>query len=65
MSGDGTRVQEQGALKPTPDGKDYVLVKQGQYSYTSKEGVPVQVSYTADENGFVAVSDSIPKVPVA
>lgn len=35
-------------------------VAQGSYSYTSKEGVPVQIQYVADENGFQATGDAIP-----
>ncbi|KAJ9591754.1 hypothetical protein L9F63_001690, partial [Diploptera punctata] len=52
LSGDGTSVSEQGALKPTADGKDVVLVKQGSYSYTSPEGTPITLKYIADELGF-------------
>ncbi|XP_017043015.1 pupal cuticle protein Edg-78E [Drosophila ficusphila] len=35
----------------------------GSYSYTSPEGVPVQVVYTADENGFHPQSDLLPTPP--
>ncbi|XP_014259553.1 larval cuticle protein LCP-17-like [Cimex lectularius] len=51
-AGDGTVISEQGVLKPTPDGTDNVLVKQGSYKFTSPEGVPVHLRYTADEYGF-------------
>ncbi|KAH8354058.1 hypothetical protein KR084_003986, partial [Drosophila pseudotakahashii] len=35
----------------------------GSYSYTSPEGVPVQVIYTADEFGFHPQSDLLPTPP--
>lgn len=28
------------------------VVSQGSFSYTSPEGVPILITYTADENGF-------------
>ncbi|XP_049767909.1 endocuticle structural glycoprotein ABD-4-like [Schistocerca cancellata] len=65
LSGDGTHVSEQGALKPTPDGKDFVLVKQGEYQFTSPEGRTIMVKYTADEHGFHPISDAIPVAPTA
>ncbi|XP_049794552.1 cuticle protein 7-like [Schistocerca nitens] len=65
LSGDGTHVAEQGALKPTPDGKDFVLVKQGEYHFTAPEGKTIMVKYTADEYGFHPISDAIPVAPTA
>ncbi|RZF37340.1 hypothetical protein LSTR_LSTR011089 [Laodelphax striatellus] len=62
---DGTVVNERGSLKQTPDGSDYVLVKDGSYGYTSPDGTPVQVTYTADENGFHPQSANIPQAPPA
>jgi len=38
-------------------------VVQGTYSYISPEGENVVVSYTADENGFVATGPWIPVAP--
>ncbi|EDV96128.1 larval cuticle protein 3 [Drosophila grimshawi] len=35
----------------------------GSFSYTSPEGVPVHVSYVADENGFQPQSDLLPVAP--
>lgn len=44
---------------------DNVLVKQGSYKYTSPEGVPIEVTYTADELGFQPRSSAIPvQLPV-
>ncbi|XP_047098528.1 endocuticle structural glycoprotein ABD-4-like [Schistocerca piceifrons] len=65
LSGDGTHVSEQGALKPTPDGKDFVLVKRGEYQFTAPEGKTINVKYTADEHGFHPISDAIPVAPTA
>ncbi|XP_015588648.1 endocuticle structural glycoprotein SgAbd-1 [Cephus cinctus] len=49
---DGTQVQETGHLITTNGGWEYVIAKEGSYSYTSPEGTPVTVSYIADHNGF-------------
>lgn len=68
LTGDGTSVQEQGALKVNPDGEykgDYTLVKKGSYQYTAPDGTPVQVTYTADENGFQPQGSVIPVAPAA
>jgi len=42
----GTVVKEEGAIV------DNVLIKKGRYSYTSPEGVPVEIKYIADHNGY-------------
>jgi len=36
---------------------------QGNFAYTSPEGVPVQINYVADENGFRAEGPSVPQPP--
>ncbi|CAH2237040.1 jg9532 [Pararge aegeria aegeria] len=55
-TGDGKQAQETGFLKDAyidktgePQGTQ---VKEGSYGYTSPEGIPIQVNYVADENGF-------------
>lgn len=35
----------------------------GSASWVSPEGTPVSISYTADENGYVATGDFVPKTP--
>ncbi|EDW31377.1 GL10999 [Drosophila persimilis] len=35
----------------------------GEYHFTSKEGLPVKVSYTADENGYHPHGDLLPTPP--
>ncbi|BES88694.1 Cuticular protein [Nesidiocoris tenuis] len=62
-TGDGQARSEHGALKQTPEG-DYVLVQQGTVAYTSPEGIPVSLSYVADENGYRPEGTHIPQPPV-
>ncbi|XP_017886965.1 larval cuticle protein LCP-17-like [Ceratina calcarata] len=52
----GTRVATN--AKNTP-----VIVTQGQYQYTAPDGTPIQVTYTADQNGFQPQGAHIPQVP--
>lgn len=35
----------------------------GSYSYTSPEGQPIQLTYTADENGYQPQGDHLPTPP--
>ena len=50
-TGNGIQAQEQGYLK-NPGIKDAeAQVAQGSFSYTSPEGIPISISYVADENG--------------
>lgn len=58
-------MQEQGftkeGAKPGKDGKpESINVAQGHFSYTSPEGVPISVSYIADENGFQTFENEMP-----
>nr|CAD7195439.1 unnamed protein product [Timema douglasi] len=36
---------------------------QGSYSYTGPDGITINLAYTADENGFQAQGDHLPKSP--
>lgn len=65
LTGDGQAFAEQGALKPTADGTDNVLVKQGSYSYNGPDGRTYTLSYVADENGFQPTGDHLPVAPTA
>lgn len=65
ITGDGITVSETGALKKTLDGKDYVLVKEGEYSYTGPDGVLYRTKYVSDEKGFRAEGAHLPKPVVA
>jgi len=40
---------------------DSTLVKTGSFSYTSPEGIPISLTYVADENGFRAEGAHLPK----
>lgn len=63
-SDDGISRQEAGSLKEVVDEENKpqtVIVVKGTYSYPGEDGKPVVVSYVADETGFHAEGDSIPK----
>ncbi|KAF5298369.1 hypothetical protein FQR65_LT01147 [Abscondita terminalis] len=59
-SGDGTKAEQSGELKKI--GNEAGVVSQGYYEYQDG-GVTFKVTYTADENGFVATGDHIPVIP--
>ncbi|KAG8227907.1 hypothetical protein J437_LFUL011835 [Ladona fulva] len=56
---EGSTFQEEGSIKNLPN-SGIVLVKKGSFSYTGPDGVPVKLSYVADENGFQPVGDHLP-----
>lgn len=64
-SADGTVVSESGALKPSHDGKGYVLVKEGEYSFIADDGKTYNTKYVADDKGFRAQGEHLPKSVVA
>ncbi|XP_053686112.1 pupal cuticle protein-like [Sabethes cyaneus] len=51
---DGTEAQEQGVGGQSATGG---------YKYTSPEGEVIEITYTADENGFNPQGDAIPQPP--
>ncbi|KAI5631305.1 insect cuticle protein domain-containing protein [Phthorimaea operculella] len=55
------KAEATGELKQIGDTS--AIVVRGQYSYTGADGVPVVVTYIADENGYRAESDAIPVGP--
>ncbi|KAJ2946973.1 hypothetical protein O0L34_g16319 [Tuta absoluta] len=62
-TGNGIAAQEQGYLK-NPGVKDAeAQVAQGSFSYTSPEGIPITITYIADENGFRAEGAHLPTPP--
>ncbi|XP_032510809.1 endocuticle structural glycoprotein SgAbd-2-like [Danaus plexippus] len=62
-TGNGINAQEQGYLK-NPGIKDAeAQVAQGSFSYTSPEGIPINVKYYADETGFHAEGAHLPVPP--
>ncbi|XP_063621498.1 larval cuticle protein 1-like isoform X1 [Cydia splendana] len=63
---DGIKKDENGELKTVNDEENKpheVVVVRGSYSYTDAEGKPHSVTYYADETGFHAESEDIPKAP--
>ena len=54
----GAAHSDHGELKSGPEG--LVLVRSGSHAYTSPEGVPIQLSYTADENGYHPTGRHLP-----
>lgn len=52
--GNGISASESGV------GGQYV---QGNYAYTSPEGEPISITYTADENGYQAHGSHVPEIP--
>ncbi|XP_063363922.1 larval cuticle protein LCP-17-like [Cydia amplana] len=61
QTSNGISAQESGQLKKV--GAEEALVVSGQFQYTADDGTPVQVSYTADENGYNAQGPHIPTPP--
>lgn len=47
----GIAAQEQGYLKNLGVKDAEAQVAQGSFSYTSPEGIPITITYVADENG--------------
>lgn len=50
-TGNGIAAQEQGSLKNAGPNGEPAIAAQGSFGYTSLEGVPISLSYIADENG--------------
>ncbi|KAJ8947816.1 hypothetical protein NQ314_008539 [Rhamnusium bicolor] len=56
----GISVQQQGAPVLTEDSG---TIASGSFQFSSPEGVPVAISYVADENGFQPSGDVLPTPP--
>lgn len=64
-SDDGTSRVENGEVKQVLDEEKKpheVIVVRGSFSYVNSDGKTETVNYVADETGFHAEGDSIPKV---
>ncbi|EZA58814.1 hypothetical protein DMN91_009092 [Ooceraea biroi] len=57
----GISVAEAG--QPKNIGPNQIESVRGQYSYTAPDGTPILVTYTADENGFLASGAHLPTPP--
>ncbi|KAJ8947812.1 hypothetical protein NQ314_008535 [Rhamnusium bicolor] len=57
----GIAAQEQGFQKQI--GNELGTAAQGSFQYTSPEGIPIAVSYIADENGFQPQGAHLPTPP--
>ncbi|KAG8235580.1 hypothetical protein J437_LFUL015435 [Ladona fulva] len=53
----GITAEESGQVKNAGNEELEAMVAQGSYSYTSPEGVLVQMQYIADENGFQPIKN--------
>lgn len=60
-TGNGIQADESGYLK-NRGSQNQAQVAQGSYSYTAPNGQLIQVRYIADENGFRAEGNHLPKV---
>ncbi|XP_062551138.1 endocuticle structural glycoprotein SgAbd-2-like [Armigeres subalbatus] len=71
-SGNGIKVEDQGEVKavevPKEDGSGteqvQATVQKGSFSYNAPDGTPINLQWTADENGFHATGDHLPVAPV-
>lgn len=61
-TGNGIRAEEQGALKNVGSEAEAIAV-QGGFSYTDEQGNLIQLTYTADENGFQPQGAHLPTPP--
>ena len=60
----GNGIQAQAAGDQKPAGRDELIHSvQGQFAYTGDDGVPVQISYIADENGYQPQGAILPTPP--
>ncbi|XP_022919487.1 endocuticle structural glycoprotein SgAbd-8-like [Onthophagus taurus] len=59
----GIAAQEEGHLQQSRTSQEAGIAAQGSYSYTSPEGIPVAISYIADENGFQPQGNVLPTPP--
>ncbi|TDG50803.1 hypothetical protein AWZ03_002792 [Drosophila navojoa] len=61
-TGNGIKAQEEGTVKNKGSANEIPSVM-GSYTYTNPEGELVEISYTADENGFVPSGAALPTPP--
>ncbi|XP_014247075.1 endocuticle structural glycoprotein ABD-4-like [Cimex lectularius] len=63
-TGNGIAAKESGFVKNFGQGEpNEVQTAQGSFSYTAPDGQVIQLTYTADENGFVPQGAHLPTPP--
>ncbi|CAH1391465.1 unnamed protein product [Nezara viridula] len=62
-TGNGIIAEERGTQRLVGEPAEAGTVSEGSYSYTDPEGNLIQVTYTADENGFVPQGNHFPTAP--
>lgn len=62
-TGNEIKAQEEGFLKNAGNPETEGQAAQGSYSYTAPDGTRIEVTYTADENGFVPQGAHLPTPP--
>ena len=62
-TGNGIKAEEQGSQRSVGEPAEPGTVAQGSYSYTDPDGNLIQLTYTADENGFVPQGAHLPTSP--
>ncbi|XP_066907176.1 endocuticle structural glycoprotein SgAbd-8 [Halyomorpha halys] len=62
-TGNGIQAEERGSQRLVGEPAEAGTVAQGSYSYTDPDGNLIQVTYTADENGFVPQGSHFPTAP--
>ncbi|CAK1553626.1 unnamed protein product [Leptosia nina] len=63
VTAEGTVVSERGRLVPTPDGKSYVLITEGEVSYIGDDGELYVTKFTAGIDGVKVEGNHLPKAP--
>ncbi|CAK1553633.1 unnamed protein product [Leptosia nina] len=65
VTAEGTVVSERGRLVPTADGKDYVLITEGEVSYIGDDGELYITKFTAGIDGYHVENNHQPIAPGA
>ncbi|KAF5291024.1 hypothetical protein FQR65_LT11477 [Abscondita terminalis] len=62
-TGNGIKAEEEGHARPGATEEEGGEVVRGSYSYTAPDGQVIEITYTADENGFVPQGAHLPTPP--
>ncbi|XP_053602909.1 larval cuticle protein 65Ag1-like [Plodia interpunctella] len=64
VTAEGITYEERGRLVPDPDGKEYVLIYEGEYSFIGDDGKTYKTKYTTDiANGHKVQANHVPTAP--